>query len=136
MRFEFATAARIIFGPGAIKDAAPLARDWGDKALVVTGRSGERAAPLMDALKSHGISVTAYPVSGEPTTDTVLTGAALACKRLAALPWSEIQIEVAIFMVRYQEKWLSPSLKAFMAITRELIKGDHEDLAEVDVTVV
>ncbi|MBF0510666.1 MAG: iron-containing alcohol dehydrogenase [Deltaproteobacteria bacterium] len=78
MRFEFATAARIIFGPGAIKDAAPLAHDWGDKALVVTGSSGERATPLLDALKSHGISVTAYPVSGEPTTDTVLTGTALA----------------------------------------------------------
>ncbi|MBF0474780.1 MAG: iron-containing alcohol dehydrogenase, partial [Deltaproteobacteria bacterium] len=78
MRFEFATAARIIFGPGAIKDAAPLARDWGDKALVVTGSSGEPADPLLDALKSHGISVTAYHVSGEPTTDTVLTGTALA----------------------------------------------------------
>ncbi|MBF0548974.1 MAG: LysR family transcriptional regulator [Deltaproteobacteria bacterium] len=51
----------------------------------------------------------------------------LAQCRLLALPWVEGRIEVAILMIRYQEKWLSPSLKAFMDITRKLIQGDQED---------
>ena len=37
MCFEFATATRIIFGQGLIKEAAPLAASFGRRALIVTG---------------------------------------------------------------------------------------------------
>jgi alcohol dehydrogenase YqhD (iron-dependent ADH family) len=38
MRFEFASAARIIFGPGAVREVARAARALGQRALLVTGR--------------------------------------------------------------------------------------------------
>ena len=42
MRFEFATAGRVLFGAGSVKDLAPAARSMGSRVLVVTGRSRER----------------------------------------------------------------------------------------------
>ena len=50
MRFEFATAARIIFGPGTVAEVAPAAREMGRRALLVTGRGAGRAADLIRSL--------------------------------------------------------------------------------------
>ena len=44
MRFEFATAARILFGAGTVREVAPAAREMGRRALLVTGRSAEPTA--------------------------------------------------------------------------------------------
>jgi len=74
MRFEFATATRIVFGPGTLKQIGPLAADMGRRALVVTGSSVERAAPLLSALAAQGIEHITWPTSGEPTTALVLRG--------------------------------------------------------------
>jgi alcohol dehydrogenase class IV len=38
VRFEFATAGRIVFGPGAVAELPAAARGLGTRALVVTGR--------------------------------------------------------------------------------------------------
>src|SRR5262245_41082294 len=78
MRFEFATATRIIFGPGVLKDVAPAARAFGTHALVVTGKSPERARALLDGLASQSVAVSLFPVAGEPTTQTVNSGVAMA----------------------------------------------------------
>jgi DNA-binding transcriptional LysR family regulator len=40
---------------------------------------------------------------------------------LVVLPWDEAAIEVATLMIWYRDKWLSPSLRAFMAVTRRLL---------------
>ena len=50
--FEFATAARIVFGAGTLREAAPLARQSGSRALVVTGRDPRRAEPLLALLRA------------------------------------------------------------------------------------
>ena len=68
MRFEFATATRIIFGPGTIQEVGPLAAELGSSAFVVTGRTIERAKPLLEHLKKHGIKYVTFNVPGEPTT--------------------------------------------------------------------
>ena len=68
MRFEFATATRIIFGPGTIKDVAPSAATMGKRAFVVTGRSRERAEPLLEQLNKHEIEYVTFNVPAEPTT--------------------------------------------------------------------
>jgi alcohol dehydrogenase class IV len=78
MRFEFATATRVVFGPGTVHEAAALARELGSRAMVVTGRSPERAQPLLDALHSQRISAATFSVAGEPTTDGVIAGVAAA----------------------------------------------------------
>jgi alcohol dehydrogenase class IV len=70
MRFEFATATRIIFGEGMAATVPDLARTLGARPFVVTGASRERAAALVSAL-----SVETFAVSGEPTVDLVREGA-------------------------------------------------------------
>jgi hypothetical protein len=47
MRFEFATATRIIFGPGTVGEIAPLSAGMGKHACVVTGSTAERAQSLL-----------------------------------------------------------------------------------------
>ncbi len=43
-------------------------------------------------------------------------------KELAILPWSEGAIEVAILMVWFRDRWISPTLQAFMDVTRRVVK--------------
>lgn len=71
MRFEFATATRIIFGPGTIREVAGEAAGLGRRAFVVTGRSPERAGPLFEQLKSCAIEYVTFSVPAEPTTTIV-----------------------------------------------------------------
>ncbi len=78
MRFEFATASRIVFGVGVLKEAGALAAGLGRRAFVVTGRSGERAAPLLADLQAAGVEAVTFTVAGEPTTDLVREGTAQA----------------------------------------------------------
>ena len=68
MRFEFATATRIIFGGGTIQEVAPLAAGMGSRAFVVTGRTRQRAEPLLEQLNKQGIKCVTFNVPGEPTT--------------------------------------------------------------------
>src|SRR5260221_12119351 len=74
MRFEFATATRILFGPGTRRELSSLATASGRRALVVNGRRPERAAPQLKDLKSAGLHCVTYAVDGEPTTDAVRDG--------------------------------------------------------------
>jgi len=53
MRFEFATATRIVFGPGTLNEVGKLAAEVGRRALVVTGRTPARAAPLLERLAAQ-----------------------------------------------------------------------------------
>ena len=79
MNFEFATAERIIFGPGRIKEVAALAGQMGGgHALVITGSHVERAGGLIQGLKDQNIRVTTFQVSGEPDTDIAVEGVRLA----------------------------------------------------------
>jgi alcohol dehydrogenase class IV len=72
MRFEFATAGRIIFGPGSMGEIGDLVADMGRRAFVVTGKTVARAAPLIAQLKARGVTITQFSIPGEPTTDLVL----------------------------------------------------------------
>lgn len=83
MRFEFATATQIIFGPGTLREVAPAAerllpdpRQRG--VLAVTGRTTERARRLVERLAESGLSCVPYAVPSEPTIAQALQGAQLA----------------------------------------------------------
>lgn len=78
MRFEFATATRILFGPGTLKEAGPETRALGRNALVVMGRNARRVQPLLDELRPAGLKCTTFAVASEPTLNLVQEGAALA----------------------------------------------------------
>jgi alcohol dehydrogenase class IV len=78
MRFELATAARIIFAPGSLADLPDIAHEFGGRALVVTGRNTSRAAPALAKLQQAGIASPIFFVDGEPTLDTVRAGVQVA----------------------------------------------------------
>ena len=42
--------------------------------------------------------------------------------RLARLPWDEERLEVAVLMIWYKQRWVSPTLSAFIETTRKLLK--------------
>jgi len=78
MPFEFATATRILFGRGVVREVAASARGMGSRALVVTGARPQRAAPLLEALRAEQVECIGFPVPSEPTVDLVRQGADLA----------------------------------------------------------
>jgi alcohol dehydrogenase class IV len=78
MRFEFTSPVKIIFGAGARQEVGALAKTFGRRALVVTGRDAKRAEPLLKILQAAGVSATVYSVVGEPELSTVERGTAVA----------------------------------------------------------
>ncbi|HTY25333.1 MAG TPA: LysR family transcriptional regulator [Desulfomonilaceae bacterium] len=77
----------------------------------------------VEALKqsvSAGVGITVLPeVAIEADPNRI---------RLKVLPWSEGKIEVALLMIWYKEKWISPTLKAFMEITRNVMATVTESI--------
>lgn len=71
MQFEFATAASIVFGRGKAGDLSRLTREFGTRALVVTGRDAGRAAAAIDSLRDAGFSVSTFAMPSEPTVELV-----------------------------------------------------------------
>lgn len=78
MRFEFATATRIVFGAGRLQEVGALSAELGSRALVVGGRTPERLVPLLAQLGAHGLTTEVFSVAGEPTVQQVGAGAAQA----------------------------------------------------------
>ena len=75
MRFDFATAARILLAPGAAAELPAIAREFGSRALVVTGRDSSRWEALT------GFAHERFAVAGEPTVDIVRDGVTVARER-------------------------------------------------------
>jgi len=78
MQFEFATATRILFGEGRVREVAPAAKRWGRCALLVTGRTPERSSRLLADLAAAGVAASTFVAEGEPTIDLVRRGVAFA----------------------------------------------------------
>ena len=81
--FEFASAGRIVFGCGKLAEIGGLARELGDRALIVTGRSSRRAAGLRKLLSDSGITCQSLQISREPTVDDAKRGVSK-CRRMRA----------------------------------------------------
>ena len=70
MPFEFATAGRIVFGEGALRDVPQAVSSLGHRCLMVTGASPGRTATLLAELPS----AVRFAVAGEPSVDTIRSG--------------------------------------------------------------
>lgn len=71
-RFEFATAARIIFGAGAVRELGAIAAGYGKRVLLASGVPMETAAPAVESLRSAGAEVEYWPVTKEPELEGIL----------------------------------------------------------------
>jgi len=76
--FEFATAGRIVFGAGKLKELPAVMRPFGRRVLLVVGSSLQRAQPVVQMLEETGIDVATFHVAGEPSIELVEQGASLA----------------------------------------------------------
>lgn len=77
--FEFATATRILFGPGKLAEAPEAVRALGGhKVLLVTGRDSTRAGPLREGLERLGLPTVIFAVEGEPTVELAREGTSTA----------------------------------------------------------
>jgi len=80
MQFEFATATRIVFGAGTASQIGALVKNFGRRALVVTGSNSGRAEKLLACLSASGIGAATFPVAREPEISTIENGVKLAKK--------------------------------------------------------
>ena len=78
MHFEFATASRILFGPGVVKEVGGLAAKMGKRALVVTGKAAADPSLLLRVLVENSVAYRLFEVPGEPTIQLVEEGTRLA----------------------------------------------------------
>lgn len=71
MPFEFATAGRIIFGPGCAAGIGAEAAQLGRRVLVMTGTDADRWNFLWNDLRDAGLAWERFAVAGEPTLEMV-----------------------------------------------------------------
>jgi len=71
MRFEFATASRIIFGGGAAKEIGKLAAEMGGSGFVVADESVGLTKPIVQQFEQHGLHCVTFNVTSEPSTTSV-----------------------------------------------------------------
>ena len=62
----------------------------------------------------EGVGITILP--------EIAVAREIAYGKLTALTWGEGEMEVALLMIWYKERWLSPTLNTFMDMTREILK--------------
>ena len=75
MRFEFATAARIMVGAGLVAELPGVLAGLGSRVLVCTGANPARHAGLLDGL---GLPAAVLKVAAEPTVELARAGVAAA----------------------------------------------------------
>jgi alcohol dehydrogenase class IV len=78
LQFEFASAGRVLFGCGVRAELPAMARAFGRRPLVVTGRNYRRAATVLEMLSAAGLQPVRYAVGQEPEVATVRQGLGLA----------------------------------------------------------
>nr|WP_321513767.1 iron-containing alcohol dehydrogenase [uncultured Pseudodesulfovibrio sp.] len=71
MQFEFATAPRIVFGPGCSKGIPELAARMGTAVCLVIGGSSGRVQWAIDGLTEKGFTPHIVSISGEPDIGTI-----------------------------------------------------------------
>ena len=74
MQFEFATATRILFGPGRMAEAAPLIASMGRRPMIVTAKHLVHTRVFLEQLQGRGLEPVTFSVPGEPEVSTVLRG--------------------------------------------------------------
>src|SRR3569832_566966 len=87
--FTLTRLPRIVFGAGRLAELPQLAREFGTRALLVTGARSFAASPawgpLVDALRRQGVSFEHEIIEGEPSPQHI--DAAVARSSAAAPAW-------------------------------------------------
>ena len=76
-----------------------------------------RSVAVIKQCVMEGVGITILP--------EISVAQDIAHGRLVALPWEDEKLEVAVLMIWYKDRWVSPTLSAFMEMTRENLKGSR-----------
>ena len=74
MNFEFATAGRIIFGPGRSLEVGALTREFGQRAALLTGANADRHPGIRTSLEAARIIIVALRWTGRHSEPDEGTG--------------------------------------------------------------
>jgi alcohol dehydrogenase class IV len=74
MRFEFATAGRVLFGLDTLSEVESIFPDLGKRVLIVRGGSPERSRPLEAILGAANVEYSSFEILGEPTIERIEEG--------------------------------------------------------------
>ena len=74
MKFEIASPTRILFGAGTLGQLGTVSRFFGQKPLLVCGRSRSRHQRPLDLLAKDGFEVSVLQVDPEPTVAAAMEG--------------------------------------------------------------
>jgi alcohol dehydrogenase class IV len=74
MNFELSVPEKVVFGKGSLARLGELVSGFGNRALVVHGKSPERAQLVEELLMKPGIEACRYSVQNEPTIEDVAKG--------------------------------------------------------------
>jgi len=77
MHFEFATAARILFGAGRVSELGGIAASMGQSILLVTNLPEVRTTPILLSLTRHGLREVPFMLASEPTVALIEDGVAI-----------------------------------------------------------
>jgi alcohol dehydrogenase class IV len=77
VRFEFATAGRILFGPGRAADLPAIVAGLGRRPVFVTGRHPDRWTAIINAASEDEGAAAVWATRGEPTIAHVREGVAV-----------------------------------------------------------
>ncbi|HEV2243942.1 MAG TPA: hypothetical protein VGR98_23070, partial [Streptosporangiaceae bacterium] len=75
LNFDFATAGRIMAGPGRARELPGVLTGLGSRVLVVTGANPARHERLLTGL---GLATAVFPVAAEPTVELARVAVAAA----------------------------------------------------------
>lgn len=78
MRFEFATARRIVFGPRLAEKLPAITAGFAGRVFVVLGATPERFGSLLGEMTAQGVEYETFGVAGEPTVETAQSAVASA----------------------------------------------------------
>ena len=85
---------------------------------MVSSTTNPKATPAtIKQCVMEGIGITILP--------EVTVAQDIAQGRLASLAWEEEKLEVATLMIWYKDRWLSPTLSAFIEMTKEVLRAGN-----------
>jgi alcohol dehydrogenase class IV len=70
--FQFATAAKLVFGVGVLAELPRLVRGFGTRAWLILGQAQRHGPAVRQLLEGAGLSVETASVAGEPTVEDVV----------------------------------------------------------------
>ena len=139
MNFEFATATRIVFGAGKVRDAVSTAASMGTKALIVSGSTAARLDAFIQELQAQNVECTRFSISGEPTIPGVAEGASrlsnhiLKELNIKVVANPELNADLIVLMDASTPGQLSSFLKKFQSANTKKMIIDHHSKQEESI---